>query len=118
MKMKVNTYEPISNMGVLEKNDEVIEIKNGRWIDKNNTSHPMKFTKIYSFQNNFVYWLTFFGKKSKNAGIHISLNFFENQKFLWLQNSHWLQKEENIRYIVNVLFLISGLTFSILNILK
>lgn len=38
----------------------------------------------------------------------ISLNSYQNFIFLWGLRKNWLQKEENIRYAVNLLFLIIG----------
>jgi hypothetical protein len=113
--MKVNIYEVKNvNSGILEKNDEVIEIKSGRWIDKFGVSHPMNFVKKECFDDKFVYWVSLLGDESTTHGKHISLTFFQKQKFLWLQNSHWFQKEENIRYLINILFLIYGIIIGIL----
>lgn len=116
--MKINIYEVGVDFGRLNKTEDIIDIKRGRWVDRNNTSHPMNFTKKECFENKYTYWLSHFGEYSKIYGSHISLNFWENQKFLFMQKSHWLQKEENVRYTVNVLFLIGGLTIGLLNLLK
>jgi len=115
--MKVNVFRGIPNSGILTETNETIDIRKGRWIS-NETSHPMEFVEKICFENKNVYYLYFFGEKSSTHGVHISLNFLENQKFKWLQNIHWLQKEENIRYIINIFFLIGGLTLGILNLLK
>lgn len=118
--MKVSVYKAESNNGGLNKTEEVITIKSNRWIDKNGTSHPMKFLKPVAFENKNVYFLHLFGddKTEPHQGKHISLTFWENQTFNWMQKNHWLQKEENIRYVVNIFFLIGGLTLGILNYLK
>lgn len=92
---------------------DLIEIKKGRYI-QSGISHPLVsekenyFQRMYCFdhENKNIYYLNSFGKIDSNHGIHIALTWFETQKFLWLQNKHWLQKEESIRYVVNVMFLI------------
>lgn len=103
---------------------ETIEIKRGRYI-KNNISHPLftekenYFSKIYclEYKERHVYFLNYFGSnKLPIRGIHIGLTFWQNQRFLWLQRKHWLQKEESIRYIINILFLIIGVWISVKSI--
>lgn len=104
---------------------KTIEIKRGRYI-RDDISHPLFTTKEIYFQrvycleykNKNIFYLNTFGSSESNAGFHIALSKWETQKFLWLQNKHWLQKEENIRYIVNLLFLIIGVWFSIMSINK
>jgi hypothetical protein len=111
--------------GICFETSEKIQIKRGRYI-YNKTSHPLYiknealFYKVYSleFKNQNVYWFPIFGVDDRNSGFHISLNFWENQKFLFLQRKHWLQKEENLRYIVNILFLVGGFILGILNFIK
>jgi hypothetical protein len=65
------------------------------------------YGRIYAleYKNKYIYWFNTFGSESKDHGIHVGLSWWENQRFLWMQNDHWFQKEDNIRYIVNVLFL-------------
>jgi hypothetical protein len=117
--MKIKVYElKGNNTGLLIESDEIIDIKKHRWVDKGE-SHPMKFLKPKSFKNKNVYFLHLYGDTKKpHLGKHISLTFWENQKFLFMQEKHWIQKEENVRYVVNILFLIIGLTIGILNFLK
>jgi hypothetical protein len=115
--MVVNVYE--ANNGELEKTNETITIKPRRWLNKNGISYPMKFTSPIAFENNNVYFLKIFDNGDKNShGKHISLTFWQNQKFLYLQKKNWIQKEENIRYIINILFLIGGLTLGFFNYFK
>lgn len=92
--MKAKVYKPVFNKGILEETNEEITIKPRRWIDKNETSHPMTYLEPKAFKNKNVYFLHLFGDDSGDfhKGKHISLNFLENQKFLWMQNSHPLQK--------------------------
>jgi hypothetical protein len=110
------TNSQVGNQIVAKRVDiDWIEIKKGRYI-QNDTSHPLRLTdeklygRIYAleYKNKYIYWLNTFGAKSKDHGVHIGLSWCENQRFLWMQNDHWFQKEDNIRYIVNVLFLIIG----------
>lgn len=60
----------------------------------------------------FFFW-NLDGKLSSNNGHHVSFSWREHQTSLWKQKGHWLQKEENVRYIVNVLFLIIGVLIGI-----
>lgn len=102
-----------------------LRIKRGRYIDiKNNLSHPLfdeqnkYYKRIYAleFKDKKIYYFNSFGKIDTNHGFHVGFNFAEHQKFLWLQGRHWLQKEENIRYCVNVIFLIIGLVLGVLKV--
>lgn len=103
--------------------DKTIEIKKGRYI-RDEISHPLFtekeifFQRVYclEYNNKNIFFLNTFGKSDNNAGFHIALSKWETQKFLWLQNRHWLQKEENIRYLVNLLFLVLGAYIAIRNI--
>lgn len=105
---------------------ETIEIKRGRYI-KEKVSHPLFteketfFSKVYclEYKKKHIYFLTFFGSnKPPVRGFHIGLTTWQNHRFLWMQNKHWLQREESIRYIVNILFLILGAWISFKNMNK
>lgn len=135
--MKVKTLSSINfNVGKLEhipSESKTIIIKKGRFvlskkIDNSNesinleeTSHPLYdseikfFKRIYclEYKNQVVYYFYLFGDKKSSNGYHVCFNFWEHQKFLWLQNQHWFQKEENIRYCVNIFFLIIGVCISL-----
>jgi hypothetical protein len=99
---------------------DYIEIKKGRFVH-HDISHILKtdrdvfYRRIYGLEygKRTIYWLDFFGTQSKNSGVHIALNWWQNQKFRWLQGVHWFQQEENIRYLVNILFLIIGLLIAL-----
>lgn len=109
--MKVNVFKlDTQNNGILIKEDRIIEIRRNRWIDSKLISHPLDYERSEGFSNKNVYYLHLFkdGKKGK----FISLNFYENQKFQLIQGSHWIQKEENIRYLVNLFYLTVGLVFA------
>lgn len=116
-----------SNTGKLipSSANKTIKIKKGRYIC-DDISHPLYTTKEIYFQrvycleykNKNIFFLNTYGKLDNNAGFHIALSKWETQKFLWLQNKHWLQKEESIRYIVNILFLIIGVWLSIMSMNK
>lgn len=106
--------------------EEKIEIKRGRYI-KGDISHPLftekenYFCKVHCLEYNkkHIYFLNYFGRNEAPVkGIHIGLTNWQNNKFLWMQNKHWLQKEENIRYIVNVIFLIIGVWISVMSMNK
>lgn len=109
--MKVNVYGSKSNTGVLNKCDETIEIRKNRWIDSNGTSHPMNFTQPKAFSNKNVYWLNLYGVTSSIKGKHISLSFFQNQAFMWMQKIHPLQ---DIKYVIGTVLAIIGLIISLL----
>jgi hypothetical protein len=97
--MKVKGYYPIANTGKFDKNKNVenIEIKKGRWI-RHGISHPLNFKKIDSFEDKYVYFFHMYG--SGNTGIHIPLNWIQNQIFNIMQKNHWIQKRENIKYLI------------------
>lgn len=106
--------------------EETIEIKRGRYI-KSDISHPLLtekenyFSKVYclEYKKKHIYFLNYFGRNELPVkGIHIGLTDWQNHKFLWMQNKHWLQKEESIRYIVNIIFLIIGVLIGIINMYK
>jgi hypothetical protein len=102
--MKVYTYKTVPNTGVLTQTGEKITIKKNRWVDREGTSHPMKFEEPIAFEDSHVYYLLLFGSSTPpNKGVHVSLTFFQNQKFLWLQNKHWLQQKDNIMWVINIL---------------
>jgi hypothetical protein len=94
---------------------EYVKLKKGRYIYKNH-AHPLRSQEEFYYRRVFclehknekIYWLDTFGKRSGNHGIHIGLSWTQHQLFLWKQNTHWLQKEDNIRYLINILFLIIG----------
>ncbi len=106
---------------VLNKNGERLKIKKYIYIYKNQI-HGLKagnekfYKRIHSLEFNFyrVYYLNKFNLNDGKSGFHIGLNFWQNQQFLLLQNEHWIQKEENIRYVINILFLIGGLALGYL----
>jgi hypothetical protein len=102
--MKVHTSTTVPNTGILIQSNEVIDIRRNRWIDKHNTSHPLKYTQPVAFENKNVYFLHLFGDDSgtQHKGVHISLSFWDNQKFLWLQKKQWFQNKDNVMWLVNI----------------
>lgn len=116
--MKVNTYSTEKiNSGILKKDKTIIDLRTTRWIDNNGTSHPIKYVRPLAFENKNVYFLHLFGDDSKQPhhGVHISLNFWQNQKFLWLQKQHWMQKTSNITWLISIIIALGVL---ITNIIK
>jgi hypothetical protein len=125
--MEIETLEikePNSGLLFFDKiKSKSLIIKKGRYIDKkNNLSHPLfdeqnkYYKRIYAleYKNKKIYYINTFGKIDNNHGFHVGFDFAQHHKFLWLQGSHWLQKEENIRYCVNIIFLITGLVLGVL----
>lgn len=99
-----------------------INIYKGRYIEKD-TSHPLYnedvkyYKRIYclEYQSKYVYWFYHFGK-DEGQGTHVGMNWFQHQRFLWMQKRHWLQKEGNLRYLVNLIFLSLGAYISLKSI--
>jgi hypothetical protein len=118
--VKIKVYKPIINSGILEPTDDEIIIRKGRYL-QGDVSHPLRFgeekyyTRKYGlkYKRKKVYWLNRYASPSEETGIHVAFSKWQHQRFLWLQGSHWFQKEENIRYIVNVIFLIIGVLISL-----
>lgn len=97
--MKVDIYKvKESNSGRIVKSNRRIDVRRGRWIDDRNISHPMNYKRIKAFDKKRVYYLSKFG--SGTTGVHISLTFIKNQRFLIMQDAHWLQQTENIKWVV------------------
>lgn len=105
--MEVNIFKTTFNTGILNKTDKTIIIKCNKFYGENNSWQPLVYEQCKSFDKKYVYWLKYMGT-NESFGIYISLNYIQNQKFLWLQDNHWFQKEDNIRYVINILFLILG----------
>lgn len=100
-----------------------IEIKKGRYLD-GDISHPLYAENEKYFNRTFcleyskkhIYFFNRFGNKNSNTGFHVGFSWLQHQRFLLLQNRHWLQKEENIRYVINVIFLTIGVIISYKNL--
>lgn len=113
-----NTGQLIYN----EKTSISLKINRGSFMDKSRTSHPLfddhnkYFKRNYylKYKNKKVYVFKKFGELDGITNYFVGFSFWEHQMFLWLQKSHWFQKEENIRYLVNIFFLLIGLYFSFL----
>ena len=115
--MKVQIFECTEkNTGNLSLvNDRFVEIKKGRFLESG-ASHPLYsenekyFKRVYclEFLKKRIYFFNRFGSNDSNTGFHVGFTWLQHQQFLLLQNRHWVQKEENIRYVVNLVFLIIG----------
>lgn len=123
--MKIQIFECIEkNSGQLTPVDgRFIYIKKGRFVDSD-TSHPLYvenekyFKRIYCLEyfRKRIYYFNRFGNNDIKTVFHVVFTWLQHQRFLFLQNRHWVQKEENIRYIVNVIFLIIGAFFGFKNL--
>lgn len=115
MKIKILEPDEQHNGKLKLSSTEFLEIKCGGYLVEGE-SYPLVsekekyFQRIYhkKYHNKSIYLLNRFGKIDDSDGYYIGLNSWEKQIFLWLQQKHWLQKEENIRYIVNLVFLVIG----------
>jgi hypothetical protein len=109
--MKTKLYDlNKEDQSLIERRDILIEL--GCYIDAC-VSYPLILNRNHSIGYNnrsYIYDFKRFGNdKTENPAYDfLKFNFYNHQKFLFIQNKHWLQKEENIRYIVNVVFLIIG----------
>lgn len=122
--MEANILKVIPNSGTLKVTGKMLNIQQGRYIHSD-ISHPLYtenklfYERVYSLEHEsfpVIYWLNSFGEITEKHGRHIGLSKFQNHIFLWKQKRHWLQKENNIRYIVNIVFLTLGLIIGIMNI--
>lgn len=104
--------------------ENFIEIERHRFTLRDDV-HPLRtgdklhFRRNYflKYENRITYIFSRFGQEEKNMGIHIvAFTWFQHQQFLFMQSQHWLQKEENIRYIVNILFLILGVLIGLIGL--
>jgi len=115
--MKIQMLEcALKNSGKLSLvNDRYVEIKKGRFLESG-TSHPLYlenekyFKRVHCLEyfKKRIYFFNRFGNKENNAGFHVGFTWFQHHQFLLLQKRHWIQKEENIRYVINVIFLFIG----------
>lgn len=76
--------------------------------------HVIKFKRFYTLENKYVYGL--YEYKDENPNFFIKLNTIENNIFLLKTGNHWISKEENLRYIVNIIYLSLGLILTYLSI--
>jgi hypothetical protein len=85
-------------------------IKGEKINDENNLC--LSFDDIVNVSKSFDEKNVYFYKT-----IHFQIkNYWHKQKFLLMFNKHWIQKEESIRYIINLLFLTAGLIFAYMNL--
>ena len=109
--MKTKLYDLNKENQLLIERREV-KIKRGCYID-GSVSYPLILNRNHSIgyvNKNYVYNFKRFGDDAtKTTAYHfLKFNFYEHQKFLLSQNMHWIQKEENLRYIINIIFLTIG----------
>lgn len=126
-KLKIKSGSKTSKEGdkivVRAIKQELVEIKYGRFI-VDDVSHPLMsetekyFQRVYclEYEKRRIYYFYTFGNKEGVGGFHVGFTWWQHQQFLLLQKRHWIQKEENIRYIVNVVFLVLGLIIGIKSI--
>lgn len=123
MKVQVLNCLEKNSGRLIPEGERTIEIKKGRFID-NDISHPLyaenekyfKRTYCLEYSKKRIYYFNRFGNSDSNTGFHVGFNWLQHQRFLLLQNRHWLQKEESIRYIVNLVFLFLGAYIGLKNL--
>ena len=103
--------------------NKLVEIKRGRYIndDVSQALFTIKklYQRVYFLENTkypIIYSFNTFAQEDCKRPVFVGLSKFQHQRFLWLQKSHWLQQEKNIRYIVNIVFLVLGVIIGIMNI--
>jgi hypothetical protein len=112
------TYDEDGTLKTYTVSENFIDILKYRYIHRN-ISHPLKsgdalyYRRIHclNYENKKVYFLNRFGAEKTN-GIHIGLSWKENQKFLFLMGQHWLQQEDNIRFLTNMALIVFGIIMS------
>jgi hypothetical protein len=121
MQQTKGTFESYDEEGILRTytvSQNFIKILKYRYVHLN-VSHPLKsgdtlyFKRIHclNYENKKVYFLKRFGVEKSN-GIHIGLSWFENHKFLFLMGQHWIQQEDNIRFLTNMALIVFGIIMS------
>lgn len=134
--MKVKTLKcDVYNNGklVYDPNESILlTIKIGKYIVPNKQNNKNEFNESdytthilidekekyfnrkyhLEYEDKIIYQLKMYGNKDSEKGYHVGFSFWEHQWFLWLQKRHWIQKEENIRYCINIIFLLLGLFLS------
>jgi len=77
------------------------------------TAHNEKFLYDLSFKRIYPklkgICIMIFAQNTVNQPYLIKFNWFQYWRFLWLQKKHWLQSEENLRYVLNILLILGGM---------
>jgi hypothetical protein len=128
--MKIRRFDIVDGQKGFVKNiDGIIEVRKGCYDLNNKTTWYLKsgkenqFVREYRFKSlekdaKYFYSFPFFGRKVSPDDVLVGMTWLEHQKFLWIQDEHWLKKENNIRYIVNVLFLVLGAIVAVKGLIK
>lgn len=109
--MRVSVYT-IKESRVTKSNEQII-LKRRLFclIDRNYIWERFYPIRVHSVNRKRVYMIK---NPLKKYGHYISLTFLQHQRFLFIQRKHWLQQENNIRYIINIIFLLAGLYLTII----
>lgn len=105
------------------REEDYFHIKKGRF-EQMGESNPLRsgderyFKRIQclEYKNRAIYAFYPYAKIDKNNVFHVGFNWWQHQRFLWMQGDHWFQKEGNIRYVINLIFLSLGLWVGYQNI--
>jgi hypothetical protein len=128
--MKVSRFDIIDgHKGSVKRSDSTVKIRKGCYDLNNNITWYIKngkenhFVREYRFKSIkkeqlFFYSFPMLGKDISPDNVLVGMTWREHQKFLWMQNEHWFKKENNIRYIVNILFLILGAIVAVKGLMK
>lgn len=111
--MKTNLFENVCmnfsdyDLNCYEKSENKIMIKKNHYILNESTCDFIDFSlrKLMTIKNKYRIILNL-----RNGDISvIQLNWFNYLLFLWIQRKCWIQQENNVRYVINILFLMLGL---------
>jgi hypothetical protein len=72
--------------------------------------------EIKNIRGNFFSFTLNSKKHGKISWEYEVLNWCKKQSLLWMFKKHWLQKEENVRYVINLLFLSAGIAIAIVGL--
>jgi hypothetical protein len=101
----------------------IIEDSNGKEILHNNIKKTQRMYK-YDINNKNEYTYKYIIKLECNGTVlkdfekYITLNYFQYIKYTWIMNNNWFQSEGNIRWLMNIILVISGLIFTGISLCK
>ncbi len=116
MKIKTKAYSPLANnSGDIGNGSSIdVEINSYGWTDKNNNrpnsisikrpGQPFIKKNDLDINSKDVFIIEGF----MGHVYHINLTGIDKIKFLYLNNSLWIQNSENQRYLVNIFYLTIG----------
>jgi len=96
------------NTSKLKLYRSILDLYNKRYMIDEVSYSINEIDKIYHIinaKNPHIYRIN----DNRTTYQYIQLSFIENIKFRYIQKILWIQQEQNLRYIVNILFLTLGI---------